>query len=49
MHELRGDALPSPLESLQPPKGINLTIPMSDALKKVIANPTDSPDPATYK
>ncbi len=32
-----------------PPKGINLNIPMSDALKKVIANPTDSPDPASYK
>jgi glutamate/aspartate transport system substrate-binding protein len=32
-----------------PPKGINLNIPMSDALKKVIANPTDSPDPAVYK
>jgi glutamate/aspartate transport system substrate-binding protein len=32
-----------------PPKGINLNIPMSDALKKVIANPTDSPDPAAYK
>jgi glutamate/aspartate transport system substrate-binding protein len=32
-----------------PPKGINLNIPMSDSLKKVIANPTDSPDPAVYK
>ncbi|MEP7282425.1 MAG: amino acid ABC transporter substrate-binding protein [Rubrivivax sp.] len=32
-----------------PPKGINLNIPMSDALKKVIAAPTDSPDPAAYK
>jgi glutamate/aspartate transport system substrate-binding protein len=32
-----------------PPKGINLNIPMSDALKRVIANPTDSPDPAVYK
>ncbi len=32
-----------------PPKGINLNIPMSDSLKKVIANPTDSPDPAAYK
>jgi glutamate/aspartate transport system substrate-binding protein len=32
-----------------PPKGITLNIPMSDALKKVIANPTDSPDPAAYR
>lgn len=32
-----------------PPKGINLNIPMSDSLKKVVANPTDSPDPAVYK
>jgi glutamate/aspartate transport system substrate-binding protein len=32
-----------------PPKGINLNIPMSDALKRVVANPTDSPDPAVYK
>lgn len=32
-----------------PPKGINLNIPMSDALKKVMANPTDSPDPAAYQ
>jgi glutamate/aspartate transport system substrate-binding protein len=32
-----------------PPKGINLNIPMSDSLKKVVANPTDSPDPAAYK
>lgn len=32
-----------------PPKGINLDIPMSDSLKRVIANPTDSPDPAAYK
>ena len=36
-------------QSTIPPKGINLNIPMSDALKKVIANPTDSPDPAAYK
>jgi glutamate/aspartate transport system substrate-binding protein len=32
-----------------PPKGINLHIPMSDPFKKVIANPTDSGDPAAYK
>lgn len=32
-----------------PPKGINLNIPESDALKRVFKNPTDSPDPAAYK
>jgi glutamate/aspartate transport system substrate-binding protein len=32
-----------------PPKGLNLAIPMSDALKKVVAMPTDSGDPAAYK
>jgi glutamate/aspartate transport system substrate-binding protein len=32
-----------------PPKGINLNVPMSDALKKTFANPTDSGDPAAYK
>jgi glutamate/aspartate transport system substrate-binding protein len=31
------------------PKNITLNVPMSDALKKVIANPTDSGDPAAYK
>jgi glutamate/aspartate transport system substrate-binding protein len=31
-----------------PPKGINLNVPISDAFKKVIANPTDSGDPAAY-
>ena len=31
-----------------PPKNINLNVPMSDAFKKVIANPTDSGDPAAY-
>ena len=31
-----------------PPKGLNLNVPMSDAFKKVIANPTDSGDPAVY-
>jgi glutamate/aspartate transport system substrate-binding protein len=31
-----------------PPKGINLNVPMSAALKKVIAGPTDSGDPAAY-
>lgn len=32
-----------------PPKGANLRLPMSDALKKVVARPTASPDPADYK
>ena len=32
-----------------PPKGLNLNIPMSDAMKKVVAKPTDSGDPAAYK
>lgn len=32
-----------------PPRGLNLNIPMGDQLKKVIANPTDSGDPASYK
>ena len=31
-----------------PPKGINLNLPMSPAFKKVVANPTDSGDPAAY-
>src|SRR5258708_15831704 len=32
-----------------PPHGITPTVPMSDQFKKVIANPTDSGDPAAYK
>jgi glutamate/aspartate transport system substrate-binding protein len=32
-----------------PPKGINLQLPMSDALKRVIARPTDDPDPQRYR
>lgn len=32
-----------------PPKNINLNLPMGDALKKVIATPTHSGDPAAYK
>jgi glutamate/aspartate transport system substrate-binding protein len=32
-----------------PPKGLNLNIPMSDQFKRVVANPTDSGDPAVYK
>jgi glutamate/aspartate transport system substrate-binding protein len=31
-----------------PPKGVNLNVPMSPQFKKVVANPTDSGDPATY-
>lgn len=32
-----------------PPRNVNLKVPMSDSLKKVIANPTDSGDPAAYR
>jgi len=32
-----------------PPKGINLNVPMSSQFKNVVANPTDSGDPAVYK
>jgi glutamate/aspartate transport system substrate-binding protein len=32
-----------------PPKGINLSLPMSPALKKVMANPTSSGDPKAYE
>lgn len=32
-----------------PPKNVNLDLPMSPALKKALANPTDSGDPAVYK
>jgi glutamate/aspartate transport system substrate-binding protein len=31
-----------------PPRGLNLDVPMSASFKKVIANPTDSGDPAVY-
>jgi glutamate/aspartate transport system substrate-binding protein len=31
-----------------PPKGANLNIPMSPAMKRAFARPTDSPDPSTY-
>ena len=31
-----------------PPKGVNLNIAMSPALKRAFENPTDSPDPANY-
>jgi len=32
-----------------PPKGLNLNVPMSAPLKKVLANPTDSGDPKDYQ
>ena len=32
-----------------PPKNVNLNLPMTEAFKKVVANPTDSGDPAVYK
>jgi glutamate/aspartate transport system substrate-binding protein len=32
-----------------PPKNVNLNLPVSEPLKKVLANPTDSGDPAVYK
>jgi glutamate/aspartate transport system substrate-binding protein len=31
-----------------PPKGANLNIPMSPAMKRAFEKPTDSPDPSTY-
>jgi glutamate/aspartate transport system substrate-binding protein len=31
-----------------PPKGVNLNIPMSPAIKRAFEKPTDSPDPTTY-
>jgi glutamate/aspartate transport system substrate-binding protein len=32
-----------------PPKGVNLQLTMSDALKRVIQNPTDASDPRLYR
>ena len=32
-----------------PPHGLNLKFPMSAALKRALANPTDSGDPAVYE
>ncbi|MEW6705735.1 MAG: amino acid ABC transporter substrate-binding protein [Pseudomonadota bacterium] len=32
-----------------PPHGINLQLPMHPAMQRVIARPTDSPDPAVYR
>ena len=31
-----------------PPKGVNLNVPMSKALARAIAKPTDSGDPVIY-
>src|SRR5260370_6989045 len=31
-----------------PPKGVNLDIPMSPAMKRAFQNPPDSPDPPTH-
>lgn len=36
-------------ESPIPPQGINLKMPMSEAFKRVIAKPTDTPDPGHYR
>lgn len=36
-------------ETAIPPRGVNLSLPMSEALKKAAAKPTDSADPATYR
>lgn len=36
-------------ESSIAPKGVNLQVPMSDALRRAIATPTDSIDPAAYQ
>jgi len=32
-----------------PPKGLNYNVPMSAQIKNMFANPSDSPDPASYK
>lgn len=36
-------------ESPLPNSGLNLKLPMSSAFRRVIANPTDSPDPERYR
>jgi glutamate/aspartate transport system substrate-binding protein len=36
-------------ESAIPPRNINLKLPMSAALKKVVQRPTDTADPAAYR
>jgi glutamate/aspartate transport system substrate-binding protein len=45
IHRLYRRWFQSPL----PPKGINLNMPMSPALAKAIARPSDSGDPASYR
>ncbi|MCK1640416.1 transporter substrate-binding domain-containing protein [Bradyrhizobium sp. 157] len=37
------------LESPVPPNGLNFNTPMSAVLRKAFANPSDSPDPASYE
>ena len=32
-----------------PPKGLNLNVPIAVELKNEFAQPSDSPDPASYK
>jgi glutamate/aspartate transport system substrate-binding protein len=32
-----------------PPKGLNYNVPMTPQFKNLIANPSDSGDPASYK
>lgn len=36
-------------QSAIPPRGLNLQLPMSESFKRVVAHPTDSPDPASYR
>jgi glutamate/aspartate transport system substrate-binding protein len=36
-------------QSPLPPQGINLHLPMSEALQRAVRQPTDSPDPQTYR
>jgi glutamate/aspartate transport system substrate-binding protein len=36
-------------ESSVPPNGLNFNTPMSAVLRKAFANPSDSPDPASYE
>ena len=31
-----------------PPKGLNLNVPLNASMKKVLATPSDSPDPTSY-
>lgn len=36
-------------ESPLPPNGLNLKLPMSAAFRRIVAQPTDAPDPARYR